>query len=313
MKTVLSLMAVAGMAAAASAQTYESGGAAVVFEVFDTASSNWAPSTNILSGDTVQWRVRVQYTGARTDLNGLGEMWWQTQFSNADNTGAGASADQVGAGQGLASGNNSVPSNMVPAADGNNGGALGAYGRVFPLGLAATNAASSNIMSVFRHTGGANGAPAGEWIRLAGSGSSTWAPDLAATSATTTTANTQLLLRGIQSNQTSQAGAPTQHTESLNVVIFRGSFTASDDASVRTVNVGTDERFLRRVGGNTSNDNRRYIAWQTSQGDTGTGATGHRTFANLFSSAAININVPTPGAMALMGLGGLIAARRRRA
>ncbi len=312
MKTVLSLMAVAGMAAAASAQTYESGTASVIFEVYDSASSSWTNSVNIVSGQTAEWRVRVQYTGS-SSLNGLGEMWWQTQFSNADNTGAGASADQVGAGQGLASGNNSAPSNMVPTADGNNGGALGLYGRVFPLGLAATNAASSNVMSVFRHSAGANGAPAGEWIRLAGSGSSTWAPDMASTSAGTTTANTSLLLRGIQSNQTSQAGAPTQHTESLNVVVFRGSFTASDDASVRTVNVGTDERFLRRVGGNTSNDNRRYIAWQTNSGDTGTGATGLRTFNNLFSSAAININVPTPGAMALMGLGGLIAARRRRA
>jgi hypothetical protein len=308
MKTVVSLLAVAGLAAAASAQTYESGGANVVFEVWD--GSAWSSSVNVLPGSTVEWRARVQYVGARTDLNGMGEMWWQATFGGADNTGAGASADQVSVGQGVPSGN-SVPGSMVSEADGANGGALGIYGRVLPFGLAATNAASSNVTTVFRHSGGGS-VPAGEWIRVAGSGSSVWAPSLDDTSLSTTTANTQLLLRGIQSNQTSEASSVAIHSESLNPVVFRGSFTASDDTAIRTVVVGTDERFLRRVGGNTSSDNRRYIAWQTSQGDTGTSTTGHRTFANGFFSANINI-VPTPASIALMGLGGLIAARRRRA
>lgn len=310
MKTLVSMIAVAGLAAATSAQTYEAGAASMNFEVWN--GSAWSSSVDALPGAQVEWRVRVSYTGTRTDLNGLGEAWWQTQIGNADNTGAGAAADQVFAGQGLASGNNSVPPNLVATADGSNSAALGAYGRVFPLALAATNAASSNVMTVFRHSAGANGAPAGEWIRLAGSGSSTWAPDLAATAAGTTTANTQLLLRGIQSNQTSQAGAPTQHVESMSVIVFRGAFVASDDTALRAVSLGTDERFFRRVGGNTVADNRRYFAWQTSAGDTGTAGLGHRTFANVISGATINI-VPTPASLALMGLGGLVAARRRRA
>lgn len=308
MKTVVSLLAVAGLAAAASAQTYESGAASVIFEVWN--GSTWTNSVDVAPGATVEWRARVQYTGTRTDLNGMGEMWWQATFQGADNTGAGGSADQVSVGQGVPSGNSS--GGMVSEADGLNGAALSSYGRVLPFGLAATNAASSNVTTVFRHSAGANGAPAGEWIRVAGSGSSTWAPSLADTAASTTTANTQLLLRGIQSNQTAEASSVAIHSESLSPVVFRGSFTASDDTSLRTVTVGTDERFLRRVGGNTSNDNRRYIAWQTSQGDTGTGATGHRTFANGFFGANINI-VPTPASIALMGLGGLVAARRRRA
>ncbi|MFO0832654.1 MAG: PEP-CTERM sorting domain-containing protein [Phycisphaerales bacterium] len=297
MKTVVSLMAVAGLAAAASAQTYQSGAASIVFEVWN--GSSWTNSVDVAPGATVEWRTRVQYTGTST-LNGLAEVWYQPTFGNADNSGAGASADQVSVGQGLASGNNSSPTNLVSPSDANSGAALSAYGRVFPFALAATNASSSNITTVFRHSGGASGAPAGEWIRVAGSGATAWADANSAASA---------LIRGIQSNQTSQGSAPTQHNEGLNVVIFRGAFTASDDTALRTVVLSTDGNFLRRV---STTDATRYIAWQTSSSDTGTGATGLRTTNNAIIGANINI-VPTPASIALMGLGGLVAARRRRA
>jgi len=298
MKTVVSLLAVAGLAAAASAQTYQSGAASVVFEVWD--GSGWSSSVNVAPGATVEWRTRVQYTGSSA-LNGIAEVWWQPTFQNADNSGAGTAADQVSVGQGLASGNNASPSNMVPAADGSNGAALGLYGRVFPFGLAATAASSSSITTVFRHSGGANGAPAGEWLRVAGSGATTWANASSAAA---------VMIRGIQSNQTSQGAAPAgQHNEGTNVVIFRGSFTASDDTALRTVALSTDSNFFRRV---STTDSTRYIAWQTSVSDTGTGAAGIRTTNNAIIGANINI-VPTPASLALMGLGGLVAARRRRA
>lgn len=310
MKTVVSLLAVAGLAAAASAQTYESGAASLNFEVWN--GSSWASSADVLPGGSVEWRVRVQYTGTRTDLTAMGEMWWQGVFGNVDNTGAGASADQLGAWLGGGTNANGIAGSMVPTADGSNGGALSGYGRVFSFGLAAMQSSNLNILTSFRHSAGANGAPAGEFIRVAGSGSTIWAPDVAATALGTTTANTQSIQRGVQSNQTAQALNPAQWTAGTNVIVFRGAFIASDDTAVRTVSLGSDERFLRRVGGNTSTDNRRYIAWQTGAGDTGTGATGHRTFANAFNGASINI-VPTPASIALMGLGGLVAARRRRA
>lgn len=304
------LITSAGICASALGQTYEAGGASIVFEVWDGVV--WNRQISVLPGSRVEWRTRVEYAGARTDLNGLGEVWWQTQFFNTDNSGSGASADQISVGEGVASGNNLLPSNMVPATDGANGGSLGVYGRVAPFGRIDTTVGASTIATVFRHSAGENGAPPGEWMRVAGSRSSTWALDMASTSTGTTTANAVLLVSGIISSQDSQATAPTQHDEGLNPVIFRGSFTASDDPNPRTVSFGTDERFFRRVGINTSNDNRRYISWQTSAGDTGLGTAGHRTFSNVILNADITI-IPTPAPVIMMGLGGLVAARRRRA
>jgi hypothetical protein len=315
-KLLTSMIALAGVAAVANAQTYETNGAALRFEAWN--GSVWSSNANINPGQRAEWRVVVDYTGTRTDLYALGEVYHQPLLGNVDNTGASGAVDSVSVGQGFNSGN--VQGNMVPAGNASNGNQLSVYGRLFPFGLSAMQFSNLNQMSVFRSSGPTAAdpdAPAGEFMRVAGSGASTWAKTVANTG-TVTTADLQLILRGVINSQSSNALQPTAHTGNVitGVVLMRGAFVASTDVPVggnRVVSLSTDERFLRRWGSTTVSptDNRRYISWQTSAGDTGSGVFAHRTGVNVVGGT-ITI-VPSPAPVALMGLGGLFAARRRRA
>ena len=92
MKTLaVSMVALAGLAAVAQAQTYEAVGGRVSFQVFNGTS--WTNSASINPGDTVQWRAVVDYVGTRTDLFGVGQVAWQAEFGNVDN--AGGAIDNV--------------------------------------------------------------------------------------------------------------------------------------------------------------------------------------------------------------------------
>lgn len=331
----VSMLAVAGLAASVQAQTYEggtgAGGASVDFQVWN--GSSWANNANINPGDQVEWRVVVSYTGTRQDLFAMGELLMQPYFGGVDNVGAGALMDNAFGGQGVNSGNG-IPLSMLPITDRANSSALGAYGRIAPFGATSmqTNAtaANGNQMQLYRHSGGSAGAPAGDWIRFAGGSGAvntevneTWADSLAATAASTNANNLNRINRGLSSAQTSQALAAGNHTSLMypadsqlsGLVVFRGAFVASSELPTltdRVVTLNSDASFSKRVGSTTSADNRRYMSWQTGAGDTGTGITGHRT-GLVFDGATITILLPTPGSVALLGLGGLIVARRRRA
>lgn len=331
MKTVVSLMAVAGLAAAAQAQSFEANGSTVTFQVWN--GSSWASNVNVAPGAQVEWRVVVDYTGTRNDLFALGEALVQPYFGNVDNDGLGLATDGVAGGQNTPSGN-SIPGSMVSASDRGNSNAMAVYGRISPFGNTAMQPPAApglpvngNLMQVYRHTGGSNGAPAGNWIRLAGgdaTGSAevneTWAVPTAALAASATANDLNRINRGVSFGQLSAALAGANHTSAIpgygdqlhSLVVFRGAFVASSDVGPdRVVTLSSDDRFLKRWGSTASADNRRYIAWQTSLSDSGTSTSGHRTSAS-FLGATITI-VPTPASIALMGLGGLVAARRRRA
>jgi len=331
----VSMLAVAGLAASVQAQTYEggtgAGGSVVDFQVWDGAS--WSNNANINPGDRVEWRVVVSYTGTRTDLFAMGELLMQPYFGGVDNAGAGPTVDFAEGGQGANSGNG-IPGSMLSIGTRSDSNALGAYGRIAPFGATAmttnTTAANGSQMQLYRHSGGNNGAPAGDWIRFAGGSGTvatevneTWAVPTAALAAAATANDLNRINRGVSAFQQSQAASGGQHTTLLypgdnqtsGLVTFRGAFLASSDLPVgtdRIVSLGSDDRFVKRVGGTTSADNRRYMSWQTSSADAGTSTSGHRTGV-AFDGATITILLPTPGSVALLGIGGLIAARRRRA
>lgn len=301
---IVSMLAVAGLAGAASAQTtFEATGGRLTFQVFNPVTNAWGSAIDAAPGQTVQVRVVASYVGTRTDLFAMGEALYQPTFSNADNSGAGAQADQIGAYLNGGNGGNSVAGSMLTAADGDNGNALAGYGRV-RFGGTATTATGSNTMTSFRHNSD-NGSPAGSWIRLAGSFVSTWPQALPGTTDAT---NINRILRGISSQQQSQSLNSTFHVAGTSgLVIFRQAITLSDDPAARTVQFSSFIESARRVGGTTSTDDTRYMTWQTGAADSGS----HRTGV-AYVPAAINV-VPTPATAALLGLGGLVAARRRRA
>lgn len=331
-KAIVSLLAVAGMATVASAQTYEGnfgpGGianqpttgaqpAVVRFQVWDGAA--WTNSVNTVPGGRVEWRVVVSYTGTRTDLNGLGDMGYQPVIGNADNDGV---QDTIGAYldgglSGNAAGAGGTPAGLLGLtaaglAEANSGAQLTGYGRV-RFGSTAANATSTSTLTSFRHTAGSNGAPAGSFIRLAGQWVSSWpiAIDGALANLPDGSSPALRVSRGVIASQLSQNSAGTFFAPGVSdLTIFRQAFIAGDALGQRTLSTFI-ESFRRAATGAGSTDNRRYIAWQTGPNDGGAGATGHRTAFSI-EGATINV-IPTPGAVALLGLGGLLAARRRRA
>jgi hypothetical protein len=307
MKQIAVLIAVAGVAAIATAQPYPVE-AQLRFEVWD--GSAWTSSVTVNPGATVQYRAVVDYTGPRTDLFGLGEILYQPTFSNADNSGP--NLDTLGAYRNGGVTGVSVSGSMLTAAEGTNGGDLGTYGRVV-YGQAGTNATQNNIITTFRHGGDSpiNNAPAGTWLRIAGSFVNSWPAFPLTQVGGPGSSAINNIQKGIASGQSSQALAPSTHVQGVDdLVIWRGSFTASTDPIMgmgRTVSINSDVAFLKRAGGTTSTDDRRFMTWQTGSGDNGS----YRTMVD-FVPGTINI-VPAPGALALLGLGGLVAARRRRA
>jgi hypothetical protein len=126
-----------------------------------------------------------------------------------------------------------------------------------------------------------------------------------------TTANLNLIARGVVAGQASRINAVTGLVNTFyaggtsNLVVFRGALNLSDSTAERTLTLSSAAGSQDRVGAANSADDNRFANWFTSD------------FGGSFRSGVVvssaSIVVPTPGALALVGLGGLVAARRRRA
>jgi hypothetical protein len=309
---IVSMVAVAGIASGAMAQLADQGGR-LVFQVWN--GSSWASSVESAPGATVQWRVTASYAGTNTSVVALGGVTYQPTFSNADNTGTGTGIDQLGAWRNNGTQGSAVANSMLSGAEGADGNALATYGRVV-YGGTAMNSSSQNIITTFRHGGGAAqaGAPAGSWIRVAGSSVTTWPLAALPTAADATAANLNAINRGVISNQQSRINPVTGATNTFhvggtqNLVLFRGSITLSDLADARTLTLSSAAGAQQRVGAVNNADDTRYMSWQTGDFDSGNYRVGF-----TISDATISVIVPSPATAALLGLGGLVAARRRRA
>jgi hypothetical protein len=309
---IVSMVALAGIASVASAQIGTNDGR-LVFQTWN--GSAWSSSVlDAAPGQTVQFRAVVSYAGNNTSVFALGGITYQPTFSNADNTGAGATVDTLGSYRNGGNQGSAIAGSMLSAAEGNDGNALASgYGRVV-FGGTAANTASQNTVTNFRHGGGAAvaGAPAGSWLRVAGSSVTNWPLAALPTAADATATNLNNINRGVQAGQQAQTNpvtglANTFHVAGFqNVVIFRGAITLSTDTDVRTLVLSSAAGSLQRVGATNNADDNRFMTWQTNNFGS-TIQTGVVT-----TDASIRI-IPTPATAALLGLGGLVAARRRRA
>jgi hypothetical protein len=313
---IVSMVALAGIASGAMAQGVlaEANGGRLSFQVWN--GSSWSSTVgNALPGQTVQFRAVVSYTGTNTAVSALGGITFQPTFSNADNTGTGAAADQLGAWRNSGNQGSAIPNSILSAAEGADGNALAnGYGRV-TYGGTAMNAAALSTITTFRHGGGAAqaGAPAGSWLRVAGSSVTSWPLAALPTAADATATNLNNINRSVFSNQQAAINPATNLPNTFhvagtqNLVIFRGAITLSDSTDLRTLSLNTAAGTLQRFGGVNNADDLRYMAWQVAPTDSNSYRVGITV-----EGASITV-IPTPATAALLGLGGLVAARRRRA
>ncbi len=309
---IVSMVALAGIATGASAQLNEALGGRLSFQVWN--GSSWASTTDALPGSTVQVRAVVNYIGTNTAVSALGSITYQPTFSNADNTGTGAQVDTLGAWRNNGTQGNAVAGSMLTAADGASGAALPSYGRVV-FGATAANSSSQNIVTSYRHGGGAAqaGAPAGSWLRVAGSFVTNWPLAALPTVADASATNLNNINRSVQANQQAAFNAAIGQANTFHVagtqgvVIFRAAITLSDLTDLRQISISSAAGTQQRIGGVNNADDTRFMSWQTGTTDNGTWRVGVS-----LEEARINV-IPTPATAALLGLGGLVAARRRRA
>jgi hypothetical protein len=280
-KMVASLVAVAGLSVAAHAVDNTS----IVWQA-SVDGVNWTSEVlDVAPGATVQVRALVSYIGTGAPI-GLASFVFQPTVSN---WGAGdALLPFVNNGQG---GNTSSPLGVVPA-DGPG------YGRVSPWGRTAVGA--TNFLRGHVHTGGSGGAPAGSWLRIAQNHVTSWIGGTGNTTGGSGVPISQL------SNVGRVAADPPFSEQLQNIVVFRMGLDLDDNnTDVRELVVDAP---LDGFGNRNSTTGEREVYWFASM----TEVTGSIRGTAIVDSVTIRV-VPAPASLALLGLGGLAVARRRRA
>jgi len=307
---IVSLVALAGIAGVASAQIQqEPVGAALRYEVAVNGGA-WSSSVNANPGDRVEWRavLNISAPGAAA----LGSLFYQPVITNADNEGA--SMDMLGdfrnGGQ-SGQGNTTLAQGLLSVAEGNESGPLGSYGRV-RFGFTSRSAANSGGLVGHRHAGTADADISGQsssnglgYIRVAGSNNTSWYPESIPNG--TVALNNQILWGVVSDNPSPSSTWFLGGTTDL--VLFRQALTLSDSTDARTLAITSEAATLFRSGGSAGTNDVRFMrSAATGEG----GATATIRNGVEYVAGFINV-VPTPGAVALLGLGGLVAGRRRRA
>ena len=297
-------------ASLAQAQLSEQNATRVDMQVFNTDTNSWGTVASAVPGSRVEWRVVVSYTGTNTNVFALGSMTYQPTFSNADNTGP--NVDQLAPWRNGGLQGNPIANSMLSAAEGASGSALASYGRVV-FGATAANSNSQNIVTTHRHGGdfASARAPAGSWLRVAGSFVTQWPLPTLPLNVDATPNELNNINRGIQANQLAALGAvtPTVNTFHVqgtqNLVIFRGALLLSTDARTDNITLGIAAGTQQRASGVNGSDDTRFISWQTDRFDNGSWRTG-------FTINSATIVIPAPGFAALLGASTLFAIRRKR-
>lgn len=279
------------------------------FEVWN--GSAWSNTINANPGDRIEWRAVVSYVGTRTDVMGLAEILYQPIIPNADNEGP--VRDELGPWRNAGVSGNFIAGTLLSQAEAQSGGPLPDYGRV-GFGFFSTEATGSNVLTSFRHSGGSNGAPQGDWLRIAGTFVSQW-PSTGDGSWTANDSNR--ILRGVSAGQWSRinplSGVPNPFWQggTQDIVIFRQALIVGDAAQDRTIELTMQDEFLRRAEmGAGSTDNRRHVRWFTQDVQTHTDA--YRTSLTITPAIAL-VTIPAPGlgVLAIAGCAAVVCRRKR--
>jgi hypothetical protein len=307
------LVSLAGAAQVAFAQPpMEPIGPTLRYEV-SLPGGNWGSSVTIQPGDRVEWRAVVSYMGSEPAV-ALGQIYYQPILSNIDNDGAGEGIDTLGVwrnGGVSGQGNTLIQQGLLSAEDGASSSPIAfGYGRVmYGFTSRSTTAGSSGGLIGHRHTNGANSAPAGSWMRVAGSNNPQWYAQGPIINITAEINNR--ILWGVVSDNNTQTSTWFV-TGTQNLTIFRQAFIASTDApesGERMIVLTSESATLRRSGGGAGTDDTRFMTW-ARQGEGG--STASIRVGVEYIPATITI-VPGPGvAVPLLAAAWWPLRRKRR-
>lgn len=281
MRRGIALLSVLGFATfgAAGQTSTEMSAVQLTALVFDPSADGgvgaWVQSMAAQPGQQVEWRLDVVYSGMRSDLSALSGLLYQPTISGVDNIADDNGVDTLGP-WGDMPGDPDVPCDF-PTCNGGGGAQelarlgtpLPTYGRV-NFTFAPMTATGQNVMTLFRHSGGSDGAPPGDWMRVAGSYVTTWPH---AIPGTTTAAVLNLVMRGVNSSQSPGIAPDNRFVRGTAPTVFRQAITLSGSPGSRVLEISSFVESFRRVGGTTSTDDTRYVSWFTGPSDSGS----HRT------------------------------------
>jgi hypothetical protein len=278
-KMIGSIVALAGLAAAANAQQ---GSSFLEFQV-STDGTTWSSTVDAQPGQTVQIRARVSLLGATA--MGLSGLNMQPVMSGWDGVGGGNAADTLLPFADTGSNTTTPPGGVIDAP--------GQYGRILPF--AAPNVTTTNRL---------RGHLSGSTMRIAQT------PTTNAIGAGSSSNNVNGS-GGVPISQSTGffAPPPGYAAGTENIVVFKIGVRVSDDVPAGSREIGVDAP----IGGlslyGPTGEQVRAVNWHA--GFQASGSPLNNYAPVQVGQARIRV-VPTPASLALLGLGGLVVGRRRR-
>src|SRR5262245_38547504 len=282
MKSVIaSLVAVAGMSVAANAVVNTS----IVFQTSADGTNWFGGSHDYTEGTQVMSRALVTYTGTGTPF-GLASFVFQPTVSNALSTDSMSAFINGGVGS-----NTSTPLGVLV------GGQLTdttSFGRVSPWGRSAT-ASSSAIRGFFQNNPNGDGI---NYIRIAQSQVTAWIGGPGNTSGGSGVNIAQLSNVGRTTND------PAFNSSLSSIYVFK--FGIQTDITADPARFMVVDAPLAGFGNRNTTSGDREVYWWGDMNE----ASGSIRGTAIVTTATISF-IPAPASLALLGLGGLAARRRR--
>ena len=297
-KAIAGIVAIAGIAAAADA-------AVITYQVRPVGVTAWSSSINVNPGTEVEFRAIVRYDGPAQIIQTIqipaldenGDPIYDEQgnpvtvpFTGPFNV------------RGIA-GVNTQPtvSNWNTATD-----SLAAFNTTGVVANLNTQygrksfAGSVNLPVSSALRGHTNNVSGVSYLRIAQNNTTNWVG--VGPTAGTSGANNFNGAGGVTTTQYPPSLAGAQFISNLTALEIQRFQITVGGAALRTLEISSSPLALSEL------DGLRRVQWYTDSGL----LTPFDDNAITFNSALVNV-VPTPGAIALLGMGGLLAARRRRA
>lgn len=301
MKNVIGLVALAGLATAATAQPLVETELKYQVRVFNAGNNDgWASFVEAAPGTQIEVRAVVSYIGTSGAV-ALGQVIFQPTVKNWAGDDALISSNVAGNNMsiGPTGSNISTPPGYVPDAP-------GAYGRITPW-ASAVNTTSTFLRGFVHNNPDGSGAT---YLRISRTDVTNWfgvGPTSGGPAINNVTGQGGVTINQGTIGSGRAANQPPQVLGTQGLVVFKFGFTLGASDTRPDLIVSTPENGFGRSTASAT-WGQADTRWHISENSSNPGA--YRTDETVVN-ATIRV-IPTPASLALMGLGGLMVARRRR-